>query len=237
MDKAPSAGWGVHGVVMGVLVAIGLAVTVADYRSSSSGNFISLKGMLAFLAWIALGAFAVASTITFALLRHRWGAVPCYLLAVPLAAAPWLFHVAREHRSARRQDKEQAAELVARLELVSWYPRTLEPGRLRLHAEVRALRDLRVGFDGWAYDRAASAYASVEKKPEPLPLKAGQTARLELDFKFPPEHPPDTHVLQLLTWVDDRPGVVSYEPIDRDVSDGAWSLRRPLPPPQPPPGK
>jgi|SRR5262245_24140846 len=227
--------WATHGIVIGVLVGLGVLITAIDLRTSSRGGWISLHGILSFFVWIFIVAFAVISTLTYGLLSPVIGVVPSYLAALPVAGGLWWIRLAFERRKERLRDARYREDLVSRLELLSWSTETPGPGRLRLQAEIRALRDLRVRFHGTAID-AAGTPACLFEKLKPVPVKAGETARLELEIAFTPVRPMVDYVLEFWTWTGGESeggasqGVLSYEKVDEDVQDGVCLLRRPLPP-------
>ena len=91
-------------------------------------------------------------------------------------------------------------------------------------------------FDGLGID-AARRPVSLSEKQEAVPVKAGETARLELEISFTPDRPLVDHVLEFWTWMDGNAeagptqGVISYEKIAAESQEGPGLLRRPLPPP------
>lgn len=230
-----SADWALHGIVLAVLAAIGLAIALIDRLSPSRGGWISLRGVVSFLAWIVLGVYAVASTVTFAFSPY-WGIPASYLAALPLLAVAWGVFRALERRKHHRLYARMKADLISRLELRSWSAETPGPGRLRLRAEIRALRDLLVRFNGWGVDAAGNPALRFDPL-KPVRAKAGETARLELEIAVPPDRPMVDHVLEFWTWnggdEEGGPsqGVISYRKTDQDLQDGACHLIRPLPPP------
>jgi len=232
----PDPDWALHGIVLGVLAAIGAVLTLIAYVAPSRGGILELGPVVAFFLWIGLGLYAAASTLTFAAFRKSWGAFPCYLAALPLVAVPLLVKRGRESFSLRRSDRKQQAELLTRFELVSWSQRIPSPGRLRLDSEIRALKDLEVQFEGRGICAAGSAVTSVPKDLEKVRVTAGATARLSVVLEFAPDAPPPVRpVLQFLTWAEDpQYGITLYEKIDRDRGGGEWCVRRPLPPERPP---
>ena len=191
---------------------------------------------MAFFLWIGLGIYAVASTLTFGLFSRSWGALPSYLVAVPLPALPLLLKRGLESFSLRRSDRKQQAELVSRFELVSWSQRIPSPGRHLLDAEIRALKDLEIQFEGRGICADGYAVTSDPKDLNKVRVAAGGTARLSVALEFPPEGPPPVRpVLQFLTWAGDpHYGITMYEKIHRDFGGGEWCVRRPLPPERPP---
>src|SRR4030095_12075013 len=180
--------WVIHGIVMGVLVGIGCVVSAYDLLSKKKSMWISLSGMMAFFAWIFIAAFAVASTLTFGLLSPSVGVVPSYLAALPVLAGIWGVRHALEGRKERRRDARALVHLSSRFELVSWSPHVPGPGRLRLRAEIRARRDLVVRFHGEGID-AAREPALLFEREKAVPVKAGETARLELEIEVRPDRP------------------------------------------------
>ncbi|RPH36216.1 MAG: hypothetical protein EHM91_16290 [Planctomycetota bacterium] len=232
----PDADWALHGIVLGVLAAIGAVVTLIAYVAPSRGGILELGPVVAFFLWIGLGIYAVASTITFAAFRKDWGVFPCYIAALPLPAVPLLVLRGRDWFSLRRSDRKQQAELVSRFELVSWSHRITEPGRLRLDSEIRALKDLEVQFEGHGMCAAGYAVTSVPKDLKKVRVAAGGTTRLSVVLEFTPDVPPPVRpVLQFITWAEDpHDGITVYEKVDRDLGGGEWCVRRPLPPERPP---
>lgn len=229
-----AADWGVHGIVLGVVVGLGILITAVDLLTPSRGSWISLHGILSFLVWIFIVAFAVISTVTFGLLSPLIGVVPSYLVAFPVAGGLWWVRQTLERRKDRSRDARMKEALLARLELVSWSPETPGPGRLRLRAEIRARRDLLVRFHGSAID-AAGSYALLHEKLPPVAVKAGDTARLELEIAFTPDRPMVDYVLDFWTWTGGdaeggpSQGVITFQKIDADLIDGICHLLRPLP--------
>jgi hypothetical protein len=232
-----TAHWGVHGIVLAILAAVGLGVTVIDRLTPSRGGWISLRGVASLFVWIVLGSYAVASTLTFAL-RPFWGPVASYLAALPLLALAWGVFRGLERRKTRRLYERQRAEIGSRLELLSWFPDSPGPGRLRLRADIRARKDLLVRFNGMGLDAARNPVL-LDDRAEPVRVKADETARLELEITITPDRPMVDHVLEFWTWTGDdeeggpSQGVLSYERIDAELLDGPCLLRRPLPPPKP----
>jgi hypothetical protein len=225
-------GWGVHGTVLGVLAVLAGVFTLMDHFGRSSGGWISLRGVLSVLVWIGLAVFAAVSTILVALLREVWGLVPCYLLALPFSAALWFVPNVLDNRRARRRYAVQRDELFSRFELLSWCPHPLEPGRLRLTAEIRALRDVEVRFEGAVVDGAGATHYATPK-PEPVRLTAGQTARLETVFPISSDHPVAQHILQFrMPTPVGTEGEICYDEVKADLDAGEWHWRRPLPPPK-----
>jgi hypothetical protein len=234
-----SADWALHGIVLAVMAGIGLVFTLIDRLSPSRGGWISLRGVASFFVWIVLVCYAVASTLTFALSPY-WGPVPSYLAALALLPVAWGIFRGLERRKEHRLYARMKADLISRLELLSWSAETPGPGRLRLRAEIRALRDLLVRFDGRGLDASQDSVQLYERQA-PVQVKSGDTARLELEISFAPDRPLVDHVLEFWTWngsdEEDGPsqGVISYQKIDADLQDGACHLLRPLPPPGPNP--
>src|SRR5689334_14872901 len=169
------SGWRLHGIVIGVLAGIAVVLTLMErFSKPPTGGWISLRGILSFMVWIGFGVYAVASTITFAL-REYLGIIPGYLIAVPLAVALWFVPGAYGRIKDRGRDAKAKVDLLSRFELISWSPRTPGPGRLLLRAEIRALRDLLIRFDGMGIDAARTPVA-VDEKQKAVPVKAGETA-------------------------------------------------------------
>ena len=233
MGTTTVPGWGLHGIVLGVLVVIGIVATLIEVLSPSKGGWITLRGILSFMIWIALGLFAAASTLTFALFRHRWGVFPCYLAALPLAAAPVLVRWGLGHLSYLRSYKLEKAELVSRFDLVSWSPRSLEKGRLRVDAEIRALRNLDIHLNVLGMDANRMLVTRTPKEPEAIRVTAGATARLSVDVEFPPDRPVVDYTLEFTTSVEGQSGQTWYDEVKADETAGAWHIRRPLPPAAP----
>lgn len=231
-----SADWALHGIVLSVLAGIGGVFTVIDRLSPSRGGWISLRGVASFFVWIVLGCYAVASTVTFALSPY-WGVAASYLAALALLPAAWGIFRGLERRKERRLYARMKADLISRLELRSWSAETPGPGRLRLTAEIRALRDLLVRFNGWGLDASRNP-VMVHEKLEPVRVKADETARVELEIPVTPDRPMVDYVLEFWTWNGDdeeggpSQGVISYHQIDGELQDGASHLLLPLPPAQ-----
>ncbi len=234
----PDPDWALHGIVLGVIAAIGAVITLIALVAPSRSSIISLGPMIAFFLWIVLLLYAAVSTVTFGLFGRSWGALASYLAAVPLSALPLGYYWrGREWLENARRYREQKAELVTRFELLSWSRQDLEKGRLRLDSEIRALIDLHVEFGGYGTGMQAHVGTSGPKNPEKIRVTAGQTARLSAVLGYPPELPaPAGQVLQFITTVAGRPeGFTLYDPkVDRDVSAGEMCVRRPLPPKRPP---
>jgi hypothetical protein len=234
----PDPDWALHGIVLGVLAAIGAILTLIAFVVPSRSSIISFGPMMAFFLWIGLLLYAVIATVTFGLAGRSWGALPSYLAAVPLTALPlaWFWR-GREWASEARRYREQKAELVKRFELLSWSRQDLEKGRFRLDSEIRALTDLDVEFEGYGTAPEGYSVTSVPQKPDKVRVTAGRTARLSAVLEYAPDVPrPVGQVLQFVTAVANQPeGFTLYDPkIDRDVSAGEMCVRRPLPPERPP---
>jgi hypothetical protein len=234
----PDPDWALHGIVLGVVAAIGAIVTLIAFVAPSRSSIISLGPMIAFFLWIGLGVYAAVSSVTFGLFGRSWGALPSYLAAVPLAALPlaWTWR-GREWLENSRRYREQKAELVKRFELLSWSRQNLEKGRLRLDSEIRALIDLDVEFEGYGTAPEGYSVTSVPEKPARIRVPAGQTARFSAILQYALDLPcPVGQVLQFITTAGDQPeGITLYDPkVDRDVSAGEMCVRRPLPPERPP---
>jgi len=232
-----TADWALHGIVMGVLVGLAGAFTLVDRMSPSRGGWISLRGIASFFVWIFVACYAAASSVTF-VFSPLWGPVASYLAALPLVGVGWAIYRAMDRLKERRLFARALPDLLGRFELLSWSPETPGPGRLRLQAEIRALRELRVRFHGSGLD-AAGQPAQVFERPKAVSLKAGETARLVLEIPVTPDRPMVDYVLEFWTWTDGDPedgptqGVLSYERIGADLQDGVCLLRRPLPSPTP----
>jgi hypothetical protein len=190
--------------------------------------------MLAFLVWIFFVAFAVASTLTYGLLHPYIGVVPSYLAALPLMGGAWGIRQAIKNRAQRLRDARYKVDLLSRMELVSWSPEIPGPGSLKLRAEIRALRDLLVRFNGWGIDSTGGCAEEFEHL-KAVPVKSGETARFEIEIKVQPDRSMVDYVLEFWTWTGGTPhagtgqGVFSYEKVEAEIQDGSI-LRRPLPP-------
>jgi len=235
MGNLNNLDWATHGIVMGVLAAIGVVFTVVDRLGASGGGF--LRGMVSVLVWIGLAIAAAVFTLTFALLSPYVGMVPSYLAALPILAAGWFVPRRLKERKWNRLCERQQVELSSRFELLSWSPETPGPGRLILRAEIRPLKDLMVRFHGEGRD-GAGGFALLFEELKPVAAKAGETARFQLEIKVTPDRPMVDYELEFWTWTGNiaggaSQGVISYEKIDADLQDGPSRLRRPLPPPRP----
>jgi hypothetical protein len=230
----PDPDWALHGIVLGVLAAIGAVITLIAFFAPSRGGIISLGPLVAFFLWIGLGLYGIASTLTFGLFGHSWGAFNSYLAALPLAAVPVLIKVGRDKISWNRRYAKQVAELVSRFELLSWSHEKPEGGRVRLRAEIRALRDLDISLDGIGWD-ASGIVTRGPEKPEAFRVTAGGTTRLSVDLEFPPDRPPVRYTLDFATSIEGQPSGQTWysDEHDRDTDIGDWHVSRPLPPPSP----
>jgi len=148
--REAAAGWGVHAVVLLALAAAGVGITVLD-RSSPAGGWISLRGLMSWLAWIVLACFAAISTATFALLRGRIGAPLSYAVAVPIAAAlaGFVLWAGGEIHRAKNLSEAEAArrDLGSRLTLESWSMEERTDGLVHFVARVRAERDGEISLE------------------------------------------------------------------------------------------
>jgi hypothetical protein len=242
MDKDSVSGWALHAGVIGALALAGIVVEILDRSSSSSGGWISLRGTASFLVWGLVGLYAVASTLTFAFLRARWGVPLAYLAAVPLAAvlgaALWSFVSSTERAASRSQQAAQFRDLSSRFDLVSWSAIAQDGDHTRVTAEIRALRNIEARFDALGIiDNGVVAQAETNHATAPVQrIKAGGSARFERILKHAPNTPPREFSLLFTTWIEGAGGVYGTDGLvthdssaTQDAIAGDFLLNRPLP--------
>jgi hypothetical protein len=251
--RALTGGWGLHVVVLAVLAAAGVAITVAERSGPAPGGWISLRGLLSFVAWLAIGSYAIVSTFTFAFLRPRIGAPLAYLVAVPITAVlvPLVVRGVRFRQLAQMHASDAALvrDLGSRLVLESWSMEERPDGRFHFTAAVRALKDGAIGFEPSA--DAGEGIALEAVVPRGLAttrrVKAGEVVRMEADARRTVPDPFTAVHLIFDSWLavpeaSAPGGVAMREAGTVTYSQGAEgeslvnqaTLRRPLPSPSPP---
>lgn len=239
MLKGAPAGWLIHLGVLAGLAVIGVAATILD-RGSSPGGWISLRGVVAMMVWIALGIYAIAATLTFAFLRGRLGLVPSYLVALPLAAlfigGIWWLRNESDRRWIRSQDEAVLRDLGTRFELLGWSSTIPAPGRLEIRAEIRARRAIEVRFDAVDGPERRAALEADPPSSARRSLAAGESGSFSCTLDRAADSPPAEIELVFRTWAGEAggAGTVTYLPdFPYDAVAGDGQLWRPRPPARP----